>query len=101
MISLFASSIPDRTTTLMGLSAGFVETNPIQSWVISHSIWFFYMSAFIFPASISFMILLGIRVLDGPSFHYHRQALAVFFVALSLFGWTPVVSNLIILRLAS
>jgi uncharacterized protein DUF5658 len=101
VISLFASSILDRATTLFGLSTGFVEINPVQSWIISHSFWFFYTSALIFPASISLTILLGLRVLDGPNFHYQRRALAVFFVALSLFSWTPVVNNLIMLRFAS
>ena len=101
MISLFASSILDRATTLIGLSAGFVEINPVQSWVITHSIWFFYTSAIIFPASISLMTLLSIRILNGPDFHYHRRALAGFFTALSVMSWIPVVSNLVVLHSAS
>jgi uncharacterized membrane protein len=96
--SIFASSILDRLTTFLGLSAGFVESNQAQAWVLAHFPWFFYSSALIIPAVISAMIILGIRFLEALNFRMHRRFLAFFFLGLSLYSWTPVVNNLILLR---
>jgi len=98
IISLFASSITDRATTLAGLSAGFVETNPIESWILTRSPWFFYLSSLLFPAMISLTVLVGMRILKGPNLYYHRRALSVFFAALSIMSWTPAVNNILLLR---
>jgi hypothetical protein len=96
--SIFASSILDRLTTFIGLSAGFIESNPAQAWVLAHSPWFFYSSALIVPAAISLMMTLGIRFLKATNLRIHRQFLAFFFLGLSMYSWTPVVSNLLLLR---
>lgn len=88
----------DRATTLAGLSAGFVETNPFEYWILEHSPWFFYLSGLLFPAMISLTILIGMRILKGPALYYHRRALGIFFAALSIISWTPAVNNLLLLR---
>jgi len=65
IVSLFTSTILDRLTTFMGLSSGFVETNPAQAWVLAHSPWFFYSMALLAPAAIGLIMMLGFRSLEG------------------------------------
>jgi uncharacterized protein DUF5658 len=98
VISLFTSNILDRATTFVGLSTGFEETNPAQAWVLAHFPWLFYSSALLSPAIISLMMIMGIRYLATPSLQLHRQVLTAFFFGLSIFSWSPVVSNLLLLR---
>src|SRR4029077_11673119 len=98
IVSIFASSILDRLTTFLGLSLGFVESNPAQAWVLVHFPWFFYSSALIIPAVISAMMTLGIRFLQAPNLRMHRRFLAVFFLGLSTYSWSPVVNNLLLIR---
>jgi hypothetical protein len=97
IVSVFTSTILDRLTTFMGLSSGFVETNPAQAWVLGHSPWFFYSTALLAPAAIGLIMMLGFRSLEGPRFQLHRRFLASFLLGLSVFSWTPVLHNALLL----
>ncbi len=97
-LSLFASNILDRTTTFVGLSAGYRETNPAQAWVLANIPFLFYISALLIPGVISLLLIASIRVLDRPDFQMQRRILLSFFFFLSVYSWIPVVSNLLILR---
>jgi Domain of unknown function (DUF5658) len=97
LVSLFTSTVLDRLTTFMGLSSGFVESNPAQAWVLAHFPWFFYSTALISPATISLIMLLGFRYLQGPQFQFYRRILTAFFLGLSAFSWTPVLHNTLLL----
>ncbi|OLE90609.1 MAG: hypothetical protein AUF79_09755 [Crenarchaeota archaeon 13_1_20CM_2_51_8] len=81
----------------MGLSSGFVETNPAQAWMLAHFPWFFYSTALIAPAAIGIIMLVGFRYLEGHQFQLHRRFLAFFFLGLSVFSWTPVLHNTLLL----
>gem|GEM_PF-3695627 len=98
IVNIFASSILDRLTTFLGLSVGFVESDPAQVWALAQMPWFFYSSALIIPALISAMMTFGIHFLQAPSLRLHRRFLAVFFLGLSIYRWTPVVNNLLLIR---
>jgi uncharacterized membrane protein len=93
MVSLFTSTILDRLTTFVGLSSGFVESNPAQAWVLAHFPWFFYSTALLAPTAVVLMMMIGFRYLKG----LHRRFLASFFVGLSVFSWTPVLHNALLL----
>jgi len=96
-VSLFISTILDRLTTFMGLSSGFVESNPAQAWVLAQFPWFFYSTALLPPTAVVLMMMIGFRYLKGIKFHLHRPFLMSFFVGLSVFSWTLVLHNTLLL----
>src|SRR6266851_426252 len=96
-VSLFISTILDRLTTFMGLSSGFVESSPAQACVLVHFPWFFYSPALLAPTAVVLMMIIGFRYSKGTRFHLHRWFLASFFVGLSVFNWTPVLHNTLLL----
>ena len=97
MVSLFTSTILDRLTTFIGLSSGFVESNPAQAWVLAHFPWFFYSTALLAPTAVVLIMMIGFRYLKATKFHLHRRFLASFFVGLSALSWTPVLHNTLLL----
>src|SRR5207245_3382676 len=89
IVSLFTSTFLDRLTTFIGLSSGFVETNPAQAWVLAHSPWLFYSTALLAPTAIGLIMMLGFRSLEGSRFQLHRRFLPSFFLGLTVYIWTP------------
>src|SRR6266849_3253651 len=78
MVSLFTSTVLDRLTTFIGLSSGFVESNPAQAWVLAHFPWFFYSTALLAPTAVVLITMIGFRYLKGTKFHLHRRFLSSF-----------------------
>jgi uncharacterized membrane protein len=97
IVSLFTSTILDRLTTFMGLSSGFVESNPAQAWVLAHFPWFFYSTALLAPTAVVLIMMIGFRYLKATKFTVHRRFLTSFFLGLSVFSWTPFLHNTLLL----